>query len=578
MLHERSEAQPQTEQQPLPPSDDPIPATEYVANLRNELWTIRQPQVFDFESFVLQNYTNSSDVVPNNRSAFSSAGLKNDTEATNNDTDIQIAEGSAMLEDDAAFLQTVDLDTDWPHPDDFLIPPPLPTTPVCDWYLPPPELGITLLSEYLVDLNTAYPLYRPHVIANHLRACYAGDSDGSAVAWVSAYVVFGLAHMLRAMSAVATPQDNELARYYLNRTYISLNGLLLSAPSLGLVQCLIGVAMLCRSTPCGRNVPDGHFLSTSMRVAQSLAYHDDESLLAQSDRDLEQERRVFWLAFINDTNTSLLSNSPTTHRREDIVAQRPEENPSDSLGAVTAAEGFWKVNIFALRVNLALLQAEAIEQVLSAKARNSGALDLELAATVVLARLREFHDHELFKLTPDRLFSLLYRSDVTHTISIEAAYFVTVYRLQSFLAFEKNYKINPFSLEGMIRLSELKDQKSYAEACRLLSLLPVGPRGDVGLYWQHHQAIAAALVTVLSYHLNNTEGAFPQAAQLSEYQRLVMDLGKLVEKSDNVELAQERDLCMSLFHRLDTNARIRGLHNHAATGEELTADTLHIGR
>ena len=118
-------------------------------------------------------------------------------------------------------------------------------------YLPPPGLGSTLLSEFLVDFNTAYPLYRPHVIADHLRVCYSGASDGSAVAWCSAYVVFGLAYMLRGSSATATKQDNELARYYLARNYISLNRLLLSPPSLGLVQCLIGVALLVQSTPCG---------------------------------------------------------------------------------------------------------------------------------------------------------------------------------------------------------------------------------------------------------------------------------------------------------------------------------------
>jgi hypothetical protein len=302
-----------------------------------------------------------------------------------------------------------------------------------DSHLPPPELGTALLSEYLVDFNTAYPLYRPHVIANHLRICYAGESDGSEVAWVSAYLVFGIAYGLRAMSATATRQDNELSRYYLSR------------PSLGLVQCLIGVALLARSTACGRNVPDGHFLSTSLRVAQTLAYHEDGTEVSETGRDVEQERRVFWLGFINDTCTSILSNAPTTQRREDIVAPKPD--PADSLGAVVAAEGHWKVNVFSLRVTLALLQAEAIEQVLSAKARNTDALHLDAAATIVLARLQAFHDHEIFNLSPEQLFQLLYRSDITHTVSLEASYFTTVYRLHAFLAFDKNRRINPFTPE-----------------------------------------------------------------------------------------------------------------------------------
>lgn len=52
-----------------------------------------------------------------------------------------------------------------------------------------------MLTVVSILVNTAFPLYQPDVIANHLRICYAGESDGSSVAWTSAYVVFGLAHM-----------------------------------------------------------------------------------------------------------------------------------------------------------------------------------------------------------------------------------------------------------------------------------------------------------------------------------------------------------------------------------------------
>lgn len=430
-----------------------------------------------------------------------------------------------------------------------------------------------------MDFNRAYPLYRPHVIVDHLRICYAGESDGTAVSWVSAYVVFGLAYMLRGMSATAMKQDNELARYYLARNYISLNRLLLSEPSLGLVQCLIGVALLVQSTPCGRNVPDGHFLSTSLRVAQSLAYHDDGTDMCTLGRDIEQERRVFWLGFINDTNTSMVSNAPTTQRREDIVAPKPDENPSDSLGAVIAAEGHWKVNIFSLRVNLALLQAEAIEQVLSVWARNKAPLDVDAAATIVLARLQVFHSHEIFELSPAQLFELLYRSDIVHTVSLEASYFATIYRLHAFLALDNNPRINPFAIETLRRIATMTEHKSYAEAKRLLNLLPIAPRGDVGLYWHQHRPLIAALVTVLAYHVNNPNGPAPTKDELRGYNDLILDLGTLVENSDTVDgifMPQARELCMALFLRLEISLRIQLLQNSARDQNEITGSSLRV--
>jgi hypothetical protein len=412
---------------------------------------------------------------------------------------------------------------------------------------------------------------------DHLRVCYSGASDGTAVSWVSAYVVFGLAYMLRGMSATATKQDNELARYYLARNYISLSRLLLSPPSLGLVQCLIGVALLVQSTPCGRNVPDGHFLSTSLRVAQSLAYHEDGIEVSDNGRDIEQERRVFWLGFINDINTSMVSGSPTTQRREDIVAPKPDENPSDSLGSVVAADGHWKVNIFLLRVNLALLQAEAIEQVLSVKARNTAPLDVSAATTIVLARLEAFHSHEIFNLSPAQLFQLLYRSDIAHTVSLEASYFATAYRLHMFLALDKNAKVNPFAADSLRHLSTMAEQRSYPEAKRLLSLLPIAPRGDVGLYWMQHRSLIAALVTVLAYHVNNPKEPAPTKEELQGYKDLITDLGILVEKSTEIDgtfMAQTRALCMDLFLRLETLLRIQLLQNSARHQDELTISAL----
>ncbi|KAH8704496.1 hypothetical protein GQ44DRAFT_732380 [Phaeosphaeriaceae sp. PMI808] len=582
LIQERSAAQPQIEQQPLQPADNSVPTIEWVANLRNQLTSIPRPNVQDFEA--LYSEANTEDIgLPAEEI---SGELLSPTPG--NDTDVlaphllasspvENIQMSPSLLEDAIFLQNIDIDREPVFEEDSWIPPPIATQPSCDLYLPPPELGTALLSEYLVDCNTASPLYRPHMLANHLRICYSGQSDGSTVSWVTAYIVFGMAHMARAMSTVATTQDNELAKYYLGRIYNSLDSLLLSPPSLGLVQCLIGVATLCRCTPCSRSAPDGHFCSTSVRVAQSLATPDEGTDISDTERDVEQERRVLWLAFINDTNVSMLSNTPATQRREDIVAPCPEENPADSLGTVIAAEGHWKANIFYLRVNLALLQAEAIEQVLSAKARSLASTDRNAAAEILVARLREFHNHELFRFSPAQLFQLLYRSDIAHTVSIESAYFATVFRLNAVLALEKNSRVNPFSPDGLRLIALVKEQRSYPEAKRLLSLLPIAPRGDVGLYWQVHYMLIAALVTVLAHHVNNPEEARPTRDEIRVCNQLIIDLGTMAEQSVDIgdpDIGQARELCMSLFTALESGLRIQWLQSIAERDHEITQASL----
>lgn len=422
--------------------------------------------------------TASSTESPNNNSVESQGNVQTLTPIS-----ISNLVPSADFQDDAAFLQSGAFEPDSLFAEDTSIPPPVPQTPECDYYLPPPELGTALLAEYLMDFNTAYPLYRPHVIANHLRICYAGESDESSVSWVSAYVVFGLAHTLRAMSATATSQDNYMSKYYLARVMQAVNNLLFSPPSLGLVQCLLGVSLLIRSTSCGSKMSDSHFVSTALRVAQSLAYHEEQGSDIDSTRDVEQEYRVTWIAFIHDTNETICSNSPMTHRREDIIAAEPEESPSDALGSVVAAEGSWRVNIFFLRAKLATIQAEAIQQLLCIKPQFRNPVDIAAAGNMILARLQAFHSHELFQLNAGQLFQLLYRSDIAHTVSLEASYFATVFRVRAILGLDMNIKGNPFQLERLKKLTMVKDLKCYADARRLLSLLPIAPRGDVALYW-----------------------------------------------------------------------------------------------
>lgn len=350
---------------------------------------------------------------------------------------------------------------------------------VCEKSLPAPELGASLLAEFLTDFNTVYALYRPNEVAEHIRICYEGLSDGTALSWASTYVVLGIAHRARAQSNVATVMDNELADFYLSRILATVSALLTAPPTLGLVQCLIGLAMLIRTS--SHSQPSRTFISTALRIAQFLAYEQgDTDAVPEDGVDVEQQRRVFWCAFMLDTVESIFVNTPTTHRKEDIHAPFPEENPQDSLGSVVAAESDWKVNLFALRIRLALLQSEAIDKILSVNARgtNPGA-----AAQDVLSRLQAWRNNELFNRKPEQLMQLLYRSDLMHVLAVEASYFATVFRIHGFLSLGKNPLVNPFSADVLAILAETKEHGAYKDAERLLTHLTLIPHGDIGVCW-----------------------------------------------------------------------------------------------
>ncbi|KAJ4304986.1 hypothetical protein N0V90_000514 [Kalmusia sp. IMI 367209] len=497
--------------------------------------------------------------------AFTNSGVGNSVVSTepSDESVLQSLDGiepSADFEEVAALLQDPSFQPpteleDLNINDSVIVP-----TTTCDQSLPEPELGASLLAEFLVDFNTVFALYRPNEIAEHIRICYEGRSDGSALAWASAYVVLGIAHRARGMSNIGTPMDNELADYYLCRILPTVSGLLIAPPTLGLVQCLLGLAMLIRSS--SHSQPSGLFISTALRIAQFLAYDNGDAQDSSLTQDLEQQRRVFWCAFMLDTVESIFSNAPTTHRKEDIKAPFPEEDPPDSLGSVAAAEGDWKVNLFALRIRLALIQSEAIDRVLSigARATNPGQ-----AAQEVLERLERWRDNDLFRLDPGAMMQLLYRSDLMHVLAVEASYFATVFRIHAFLTLDKNPLVNPFSADVLAILAGKKEHGAYKDAERLLTHLTLIPHGDIGVCWMIKLPVIAAFTTVLSHHLHTLSDTLT-IDTMREYARILNTLRILAEKSQDLELLRARDVCMAMFSRVETGRRVSWLEQQVDAG------------
>lgn len=605
LLEERSVAQPKLPEQPLQPADQSEPLSRFVSTLNEQVnsWPLEEGPRLDAEALAASLDDNFD------YSAFSTDSNSNESLAQTNPVECSLPVSTAPGTS-AGPVSSNAFTTPQSHASvasDAPIQPLIrvPTKPVpastadspylsraqCEAYLPPPELATSLISEFLVDFNTAYPLFRPQEVVEHLRLCYMGGAEGTALAWASCYTVLGIAQRLRAMSATGTPEDNAQADYYLRRILWNLPNLLLAPPSSPLVQCLLGLATLIETS--SQPSPNALIVSTALHMSQCLAYGNGaRGQACNMGADVEQQRRVFWYAFIKDTSESLLSNSPTTHRRDDISIKPPDSDPIDRSGSVTAAEGNWRVNTFSLRAQLALLQAEAIEQVLSVKSRITTVQAITAAAAQkVLGALRSWRSHELFQMSTEQLVQLLYRSDFVHVLALEGLYFATVYRLHSFLAMGMDTRLNPFSSDVMDRVVQQKSHGCYQDAKRLLSLCAEAPQGDFAICWfvPHplvvffecltvyrlvKTPVVAAMCTVLSHTVQNPHDEPPSRAEMSDYHDILNMLATLAQKSQDPELVKGHAMCLRLFVKLDATQKAPEREYAGVSGAQMRALTL----
>lgn len=408
------------------------------------------------------------------------------------DEAVVLDEGSGRNVQKPAFGRESDLqqgqltvrESQWPLKDEHPVPMRLRNCLKGACFLPPADMGSALLNEYLADFNSKIPLYRPQTIYTNVRDCYSGSADGNPLLFVLTYTTFGIAHRLRAAGLFAALDDTANADWYLNKCLGVLPDLLMEKPSLELVQALLGVAILLQSSAKSRR--SSLFLSTAMHMAQDLGYNEAcPNLSDELGRD-KQEVYVFWITFVLDTAMSLHSNRPNTQKLEDINVPLPSANSSDWWASDESVDDStdWKLNVFALRASLALIQAEASEELFSVKARRRSPAVQEKMFQTIVSKLENWRRNcPLAEIGSPSMLSM-YHVDLVHLNILEASYFETLYQIHAAHALEAfNRRIDVFNSENLKLATGKIDSAIFGDAQRLLTLASIVPQGNVSVTW-----------------------------------------------------------------------------------------------
>ena len=351
-------------------------------------------------------------------------------------------------------------------------------------FLPPPDHASSLLNEYLHDFNSRIPLFRPETIYTHVRDCYSGAADGTPLSWVLTYIALGIGHRLRAMSLFADVDDASNAEWYLSKCLAVLPDLLLQEPTLPLVQALLGVSILLQTSIRSRKA--AVFVSTALRMAQNLAYNEArQDHDSNIDRD-SQEGYVFWIAFFMDTEMNLTATRPNTQKLVEISVPLPNltcsnwwlSNPPDEATVD-------HINVFSLHASLALLQAEALEELFSVKARQLPPIQTTTAFEKIITGLEKWKGtYPLAGRDGQAMLNSMYRSGVVLCINLEASYFETLYQLHAsnvLGGFTRHLDI--FSVDELRSSSGIICFDIYADAQRLLEFTALASQSNLPVTW-----------------------------------------------------------------------------------------------
>ncbi|KIY03078.1 uncharacterized protein Z520_01545 [Fonsecaea multimorphosa CBS 102226] len=415
--------------------------------------------------------------------------------------------------------------------------------------LPPVQGGLFLLQEFLVDFNAALPLFDPAVITSLFQDCYNGRANGKPIEWVALKVVLGIAHRLRAMSPLGVPQDTENAEIYLQESLDTVPELLVLRPSLLLAQCFVGLAVVISTS--SRPYPAQMFVSLALRVVQDLRVNDPERVEPINPAERVQQQRVFWLAYFMEVDMSLRAGRLPHLPPRLINVELPRDGEPDGVGEITAAGGEFKVNIFRLHVELALLQAEFGEQLsLPRPAQKSdGAGNVELRA--INSRLEEWRRNWIFELDAEHLRASLHRSDLVHVVVLESTYFSTVYAFWADILPAPRTSHNAFSAQGLIEgMSKQKAQILHKDARRFIDLLRLIPGDDIASNWLSLETIVSALVVILAHIIFNPLDE-SSVSDFGVSRHMLQILHRLSNISKDDGLVAIQNLCVDLYLRAE---------------------------
>lgn len=278
---------------------------------------------------------------------------------------------------------------------------------------------------------------------------YSRDPYEGSGWWASFNVALAIAHRLRVMSHLVPQEEDRKAWGFLKNAMGVFTELTMRNTDLLSVQALLGMALFLLGTPNPQ--PSFFLVAAAIRLANSIGLHKRGSAFNLNPVEIEQRKRVFWIAYLLDKDICLRSGRPPAQDDDDMNVELPSEDPQDNIGNIPLADGKGKANLFRFLIEFAIIESKVYKQLYSTKASKQS--DGELLNTIgeLDKELEDWKDRIPLDIRPEHEIKASHTPLVLHVVVLHFSYYnclTTIHRMSVHHGYWTN-RLSNYAIQGL---------------------------------------------------------------------------------------------------------------------------------
>ncbi|KAI5461332.1 fungal-specific transcription factor domain-containing protein [Mariannaea sp. PMI_226] len=374
--------------------------------------------------------------------------------------------------------------------------------------IPPKPEAMSLLRDFFENFNCIFPLFHQPTFMHLVEMHYSSEPYHGSGWWASLNVALAIAHRLRVMSNLVPQEEDEKAWAYLKNAMGVFPELVMRNTDLLSVQALLGMALFMQGTPNPQ--PSFLLISAAMRLAHSIGLHKRGTGFNLNPIEIEQRKRVFWIAYMLDKDLCLRSGRPPAQDDDDMNVELPEADPADNIGNIPLADGKGKMNLFRVMCEVAIIESEVYKRLYSVQASKQSDGDLLNTIGELDQKLEAWKDSIPIDFRPEHDIKASHTPLILHVVMVHFTYYnclTTIHRMSIHHGYWTS-RLSNYAIQGLNSKPLNPRVFSSAVICTSaarasINLLRYVPQGDFACVWMILYFPVSALVTLFGNILQN---------------------------------------------------------------------------